>query len=64
VVKTADDRLAVVWPEMVSTDDCSAEQLEDVIARSMNRHGYPFEMVFNNLVEQIPSKTNNHIFSY
>lgn len=64
VVKTADDRLAVVWPEMVTTGDCSAEQLEDVIAKSMKHHGHPFEMVFNNLVEQIPSETNNHIFSY
>jgi hypothetical protein len=64
VVKTADDRLAVVWPEIVKDGNCTSEQLEQVIVNSLKRYGRPFEGVFQNLVQEIPSETEGFIFSH
>ncbi|MFC1997823.1 type IV secretory system conjugative DNA transfer family protein [Chloroflexota bacterium] len=38
-VKTADDRLAVIWPEKIHSGNCSAEQLEAVIQLLLKRYG-------------------------
>jgi len=63
-VKTADDRLAVVWPELVREGDCAPEQLEDVITRSLNRHGHPYASVYKNLVKPIEKETGDKIYAF
>lgn len=62
-VKTADDRLAVIWPEFIRDGDCSDEQLEEVIVNSLKRHGRPYESVHRSIVQQPPPKTDELIFS-
>lgn len=64
MVKTADDRLAVVWPEIVRDGDCTPEQLEQVIVRSLKRHGRKFDDVFQNLVQKTEPDTGDLLFSY
>jgi hypothetical protein len=61
-VKTADDRLAVVWPELVRDGDCTADQLDSVITRILERHGLPFEGVFEDLVKE-PVEDWDEIFA-
>ena len=39
MVKTADDRLAVIWPEKVSTSTCTVEELEEIITNLLQLHG-------------------------
>ncbi len=63
LVKTADDRLAVVWPEMVKDEGCSPEQLEKVMQTSLKRHGKPFEGVFNSLVETPKQELQDNVFT-
>lgn len=38
VVKTADDREAVIWPEKVTETNCSDEMLEEIITSILKRH--------------------------
>ncbi len=38
-VKTADDRLAVIWPEKIGSDGCTDAQLDQVIRASLKRNG-------------------------
>jgi hypothetical protein len=63
LVKTADDRLAVVWPEYVQDGNCSDEQLEAVIVNSLKRHGRPYDFVFQNTIQKPPVKSDEIIFS-
>ncbi len=63
LVKTADDRLAVVWPEHIREGNCSADQLEAVIVNSLKRHGRPYESVFQNLIQKSHTKSDEIIFS-
>jgi hypothetical protein len=63
VVKTADDRLAVVWPELVKDGGCTSEQLEQVMVNSLKRHGQPYQAVFQRLVQEIADDENTLIFS-
>jgi len=56
-VKTADDRLAVVWPEKVKDGNCTDEKLEDIIASFLKQHGRPFNNVSQRLMKQ---PTVNH----
>lgn len=53
-VKTADDRLAVIWSEKVKNNSVSDQQLEQVITQILKRIGKPFEEVFDTLVQQTP----------
>ena len=62
-VKTADDRLAVIWPEFIREKNCSNDQLENVIANSLKRHGRPFDSVFQSLIQQSHFKSDEIIFS-
>ena len=39
VVKTADDREAVIWPEKVKEPHCTPEELEEVIIAILKRQG-------------------------
>ncbi|MCH7662940.1 MAG: TraM recognition domain-containing protein, partial [Chloroflexi bacterium] len=42
VVKTADDREALIWSEKIAEPDCTPEQLESVIVNCLKRHGQPY----------------------
>jgi hypothetical protein len=63
LVKTADDRLAVVWPEYVRDGDCSEDQLETVIVNSLKRHGRSYEFVFQDIIQKPQIISNEIIFS-
>ncbi len=63
-VKTADDRLAVIWPEMVKDGDCSDEQLEQVITSNLKLNGHPYENVFQRLVHKPTKEGNPGVFAY
>jgi hypothetical protein len=63
VVKTADDRLAVVWPEMVRDHECTPEQLEGIIVNCLKRHGHPYETVSQSLVRNSVVEEAALIFS-
>jgi hypothetical protein len=64
VVKTADDRLAVVWPELIRDGDCTPEQLEQVMVNNLKRHGYPYETVFQNLIQNPATEDEICLFSH
>ncbi|MFC1923633.1 type IV secretory system conjugative DNA transfer family protein [Chloroflexota bacterium] len=63
VVKTADDRLAVVWPEYVRDGNCSEDELETVIVNSLKRHGQPYDSVFQNIIQKPQTNLNEVIFN-
>jgi hypothetical protein len=62
IVKTADDRLAVVWPELVKDGNCTPEQLESVITRIIKNHGQPYARVFKKLVKE-PKEDYDELFA-
>jgi hypothetical protein len=62
-VKTADDRLAVIWAERVRDGYCSDAQLEQVILNSLKNHGQPFDKVFRELVSQKEKPVDVSLFS-
>lgn len=62
-VKTADDRLAVIWAELVGDGHCSDEQLEQVVLNSLKQNGQPFEKVFHELVPQNNTPLDDSLFS-
>jgi hypothetical protein len=62
-VKTADDRLAVIWAERVRDGFCSDAQLEQVILNSLKNHGQPFDKVFRELVSQKEKPVDVSLFS-
>jgi len=51
-VKTADDRLAVIWSEKVAPNTVSDQELERVIVEVLRRIGKPFGQVFERMVPQ------------
>jgi hypothetical protein len=51
-VKTADDRVTVVWSEKINDPGITIEELEQVITSCLKRHGHPYESVYQNLVPQ------------
>ena len=61
-VKTADDRLAVVWSEFVRDGDISPEELEAVLIRLLQRVGRPLDEVSQELVK-VPEEAWDEIFS-
>jgi len=63
-VKTADDRLAVIWSEMVRDNDCQLVQLEKTIVRCLKQHGRPFQAVFNDLIVHQKQESINSFFSH
>jgi hypothetical protein len=63
-VKTADDRLAVIWAELVGDGKCSDNQLERVILNSLKHHGQPFNKVFQELVPQKEKPMDVSLFSH
>ncbi|MCH7878321.1 MAG: type IV secretion system DNA-binding domain-containing protein [candidate division Zixibacteria bacterium] len=63
VVKTADDRQAVIWPEKISDSACSEEQLEIIIRKLLRQHGSPFDQVYRDLVTKPKSKPQDDLFT-
>lgn len=49
-VKTADDRVATIWPEKVKDGGMTQVQLEQVITASLKQHGRSFQTVYETLV--------------
>jgi hypothetical protein len=52
MVKAADDRMTVIWSELIKDPEVKSEELDDVIASLMRRHGQPLEAVYQQLVER------------
>ncbi len=50
-IKTADDRVAVVWAEEVKDGGCSPKQLEETILTCLKRYARPHQSVYENLVQ-------------
>jgi hypothetical protein len=59
-IKTADDRLAVIWAEKTREHKISDQELNSVISYLHARHGHPFQEVHNKLVktEETPKGTS------
>ena len=49
-VKTADDRVTIIWSEIVKDGTCTLEDLEKIITSSLQRHGRPYDVVYQSLV--------------
>jgi hypothetical protein len=62
-VKTADDRLAVIWPELVKDGACTQDQLEDVLQTLMKTHGKPFDQVKQDLDVAKPRDNDVALFT-
>lgn len=63
-VRTADDRLAVIWSEKVGDSHCPEEQLERAILETLKQHAYPYQSVYQHLVGQTSNKPIDNLFSY
>jgi hypothetical protein len=59
MIKTADDRLGVVWAEKVLEGSNKADELEQVILSSLKRHGNELELIMQNLKPIFPHKNND-----
>ncbi len=62
-VKTADDRLAVIWSEYVHKDHYSEEALEEIIVDCIKRYGNSFESVAAKLVNKQPTGDKTNVFT-
>ena len=62
-VKTADDRLATVWPEIVKDGSCTEAQLEETILALIKRHGKSFDDVYKRLVPIPEGVVDNGVFA-
>ena len=51
-VKTADDRVATIWPEKVPDHTCSDEAFEAALVTNLKRHGRSFDTVHHELVQR------------
>ena len=63
-VKTADDRLAVIWAEKSTDEACSDEHLERVILNCLKRHARPYQKVYQKLVELSLPTPRDTLFSH
>ena len=64
-VKTADDRLAVIWAEKTKDHNCTNEQLEKIIQMLLKRNGFVFESIYRDLVKPIDQTNSpNVVFAY
>lgn len=50
-VKTADDRVSVIWSELVKNPEATLDVMEEKVIAVLKRHGYPFEDVYRSLVK-------------
>jgi hypothetical protein len=63
-VKTADDRLAVIWSEIAKDGNCSDDSLEQVMVGCLKRHGRRLENVSRRLVPKGDKQIGTSLFSY
>jgi hypothetical protein len=63
-IKTADDRLSVIWSEYVAESECTLDQLEEVIKESLKRNGRSFDHVTKGQVKSRRIDIKNSIYSY
>jgi hypothetical protein len=63
-VKTADDRLAVIWADKIKENTCSDEQLERVIVSCLQQHARPYQTIYQTLVQEPLSEQKESLFSY
>ena len=50
-VKTADDRSAIIWPEKLKSSQTTQAQLEEAIIGCLQKHGHPYDDVYQSLVK-------------
>lgn len=63
-VKTADDRLAVIWPEKIDASDCTDDQLEQVIIENLRRYGRSYASVYQDLVSKSDKNEPERLFTH
>ena len=63
-VKTADDRLVVIWSELIKENNCPPDKLEDVITQCLSHHGLPYQTVFDVLVTKQSHQPENAFYSH
>ena len=63
-VKTADDRLAVIWSEKMRKQNVSQEEIEKVILELMKKHGYALNLLNQTAHHHPVDSTSNCAFAY
>jgi hypothetical protein len=62
-VKTADDRIAVIWPEKTADGGCSPESLERMITTNLRLFGRSYQDVYRDMVKKPKPIEGNNLFS-
>jgi hypothetical protein len=63
-VKTADGRLGVIWAEKTKDPNLSKDDLEENLSRLIQKSGYPFQKVYEDLVSDNRKTQTEEIFAY
>jgi hypothetical protein len=63
-VKTADDRIAVIWSEKLSRNNSTDARLDETLNKLLRQCGIPFENVNNQLVKPFKPVYQNPFFAY
>ncbi len=63
-IKTADDRVAVIWAEKTKYHFCTHEELEQILSLLIRKNGNPYGEVYQNLVKGTEAPTPNHVFAF
>jgi len=62
-VKTADDRLATIWPEKIKDNQSTEKQLEEIILELLKTHGNPFDLIHKSLIPDTDTTIEDNIFA-
>jgi type IV secretory pathway TraG/TraD family ATPase VirD4 len=62
-VKTADDRLAVIWSELIEDSRCTDEQLEGTIVKILKHHGRSLQTLTKNPRQLQPIELATSLFT-
>ena len=63
-VKTADDRLAVIWSERMRKNNIPPEEIERVILELMKKHGYPLNILNQTTNYLLANPASDCTFAY
>ena len=63
-VKTADDRLAVIWSERVRHSTASPTIIENVLVRLLQKNGHPLNDLQKQNQFQHPGESSDYVFAY
>ena len=63
-VKTADDRLSVIWAEKLNEQACPQERLDQILTQLVQRHGYSFNSVYKKLVKNPVETSSKAIYDF